>query len=165
MINCWCHKWRINLNQKKTNVLYFNGKYEGNQRQYSLINQTAVTQVTKKRVLGVIIDEKLTFMSLINYINFQAKKSFFRLATFPSLIPATLATTYKSFIRSRIKYYCSAWSHRLYSNNNLKNLESIPRETSKLIRSRIKCKTNRHKVTRTNFDWKSENHAEASKPT
>ena len=27
MINCWCHKWRINLNLKMTNVLLFNGKH------------------------------------------------------------------------------------------------------------------------------------------
>ena len=28
MVTCWCHKWRRNLNQKKTNVLLFNGKHK-----------------------------------------------------------------------------------------------------------------------------------------
>ena len=28
IINCWCHKWRINLNLKKMKVLLFNGKHK-----------------------------------------------------------------------------------------------------------------------------------------
>ena len=28
MINCWCHKWRINLNLKNMKVLLFSGKHK-----------------------------------------------------------------------------------------------------------------------------------------
>ena len=126
MINCWCHKWRINLTLKRTNVLLFNGKHKGKSEKISIkINQTAITQVPEKRILGVIIDEKLTFNPHINYISLQARKSFSRLAAFLSLTPATLVTIYKSFSRSRIEYCRSAWSHKLYSNNNFKALKFI----------------------------------------
>ena len=46
------------------------------------------------------------------------------LAAIPLLISATFVAIYKSLSRSQIGY-CSAWSHRLYSNNNLKTLESV----------------------------------------
>ena len=126
MINWWCHKWRINLNLKKANVPLFNGKHKRISEKTSIkINQTAITQVPKKRILGVIIDEKLTFKPHINYISLQVRKSFSRLGVFPSLTPATLVKIYKSFIMPRIEYCCSVRIHKLYSNNNLKTLESF----------------------------------------
>ena len=124
----------INLTLKRTNVLLFNGKHKGKSEKISIkINQTAITQVPEKRLLGVIIEGKVSFKPHINYISLQARKSFSRLAAFPSLTPATLVTIYKSFIRSRIKYCCSAWSHKLYSNNNFKNLEPIQKGALPLI--------------------------------
>ena len=95
------------------------------EKMFIIINQTVITQVSEKRVLGVIIDEKLTFKSHINYISLQARKYFSFLEAFPFLAPATLATIYKPFIRSHIKYCYSAWSHKLYYNNNLKTLGSV----------------------------------------
>ena len=47
------------------------------------------------------------------------------LAAIPLLTSATFVAIYKSLSRSQIEYCCSGWSHRLYSNNNLKTLESI----------------------------------------
>ena len=49
MINCWCHKWRINLNLKKTNVLLFNGKHKWKSEKISIkINQTAILKHQRK---------------------------------------------------------------------------------------------------------------------
>ena len=47
------------------------------------------------------------------------------LSAIPLLTSATFVAIYKSLSRSQIEYCCSAWSHRLYSNNNLKTLESV----------------------------------------
>ena len=50
VINNWYHKWKINLNQKKTNVLLFNCKHKRKSEKISIkINQTAITQVPEKR--------------------------------------------------------------------------------------------------------------------
>ena len=49
MINCWCHNWRVNLNQKKANVFLFNSKHKGKSEKISIkFNQTAITQVPEK---------------------------------------------------------------------------------------------------------------------
>ena len=102
------------------------------------INQTAITQVPEKRLLGVIIEGKLSFKPYINYVSLQARKSFSCLAAFLSLTPATLATIYKSFIRSQIEHCCSAWSHKLYSNNNFKTLEPKQRRALSLTLQPLK---------------------------
>ena len=81
MIDCRCRRWRINLKQKKTNVLLFKSKHKGESEKTSIkINQTAITAVPEKRVLEVTIDEKLTFKSHINYIkrNFTIYNNFQR---------------------------------------------------------------------------------------
>ena len=93
---------------------------KGNQRKYPLKLTKLLSLKYQRKGLMKNIDEKLTSKPHINYISLQARKSFFYLAAFPLLTPATLVTIYKSLIRSHIEYCCSTWSHQLYSNNNLK---------------------------------------------
>ena len=84
-------------------------------------------------MLGVIIDEKLTFKDHIKHICMQARKSYSQLAAFPNLPLSTLKTLYKSFILSKLEYCCSVWGHKLYLHNNLQNIESVQREALSLI--------------------------------
>ena len=63
-------------------------------------NINTIKQVTNKRMLGVIIDEKLTFKDHIKYTCMQARKSYSQLAAFPNLPLSTLKTLYKSLIQS-----------------------------------------------------------------
>ena len=90
-------------------------------------------QVKEKKILGIIVDEKLTFKSHIECICTKARKSYGRLAATPMLSPANYVTICKSFIRSRFEYCCAAWSHRIYYNSNLKLLESTQRGALSLI--------------------------------
>ena len=128
----WCHKWRININIKKTEVIVFNG--EKNTPNISLkIKNNTIKQVTAKRMLGVIIDEKLTFKDHIKHMCMQARKSYSQLAAFPNLPLSILKTLYKSFIRPKLEYCCSVWGHKLYLHNNLQNIESVQRGALSLI--------------------------------
>ena len=96
LLKC-CHKWRININIKKTKVILFSR--EKNTPNISLkIKSNTIKQVTAKRMLGVIIDEKLTFKDHIKHICMQARKSYCQLAAFSNLPLSTLKTLYKSFI-------------------------------------------------------------------
>ena len=90
-------------------------------------------QVKEKKILGIIVDEKLTFKSHTECICTKARKSYGRLAATPMLSPANYVTICKSFIRSRFEYCCAAWSHRIYHNSNLKLLESTQRGALSLI--------------------------------
>ena len=90
-------------------------------------------QVKEKKILRIIVDEKLTFKSHVEYICTEARKSYGHLAAIPMLSPANYVTIYKSFIRSHLEYCCAAWSHRIYHNSNLKLVESTQREALSLI--------------------------------
>ena len=81
----------------------------------------------------VIVDEKLTFKSHIEYIYTKARKSNGWLAAISMLSPANYFTIYKSFIRFHLEYCCAVWGHRIYHNSNLKLLESTQRETLSFI--------------------------------
>ena len=136
----WCHKWRIYINIKKTEVIVFSG--EKNTANISLkIKNNTIKQVTAKRMLGVMTDEKLTFKDHIKHICMQARKSYSQLAAFPNLPLSTLKTLYKSFIRSKLEYCWSVWEHKLYFHNNLQNIESVQRGALSLILRPFKSTT------------------------
>ena len=78
-------------------------------------------------MLGVVIDEMLTFKHHIKHIRMQARKSYSQLAAFPNLPFSTLKTLYKSFIRSKLEHCCSVLGHKLYLHNILQNIESVQR--------------------------------------
>ena len=86
------------------------------------IKNNTIKQVTAKRMLGVIIDEKLTFKDHIRHICMQARKSYPQLAAFSNLPLSTLKTLYKSFIRSKLEYCCSVWRPKLYLLTSFKIL-------------------------------------------
>ena len=95
-------------------------------------------QVKEKKILGIIVDKKLTFKSHIEYIYTKARKSYGRLAAIPIISPANYATIYKSFIRSHLEYCCAVWSHRIYHNSNLELLESTQTGALSLILTSFK---------------------------
>ena len=100
-----------------------------------------IKQVTAKRMLGVILDEKLTFKDHIKHICMQARKSYSQLAAFPNLPLSTLKTLYKSFIRSKLEYCCSVWGPKLHLHNNLQNIKSVQRGALSLILRPFKSTT------------------------
>ena len=78
-----------------------------------------IKHVKEKKILSIIVDEKLTFKSHIKYICTKARGSYGRLAAIPMLSPGNYFI-YKPFIRSHLEYCCAAWSQKYYHNSNLK---------------------------------------------
>ena len=118
----WCQKWRININRQKTQVILFENNKKSSKIEIT-VNDSVLEQVKEKRILGIIVDEKLAFKSHIEYNCTKARKSYGCLAAIPMLSPANYVTIYKSFIRSHLEYCCAAWSHRIYHNSNLKLID------------------------------------------
>ena len=98
-----------------------------------IVNDPVIKQVKKKKILGIIVDEKFTFKSHIKYICTKARKSYGCFTTITMLSPAKYVSIYKSFIRSHLEHCCAAWSPRIYQNTNLKLLESSQRVVLSLI--------------------------------
>ena len=124
---------RININrQKKTGHSIWKQKQK-NSKIEIIVNDSVIKQVKKKKILGIIVDEKFTFKSHIKYICTKARKSYGCFTTITMLSPAKYVSIYKSFIRSHLEHCCAAWSPRIYQNSNLKLLESSQRVVLALI--------------------------------
>ncbi len=68
-VSVWCYKWKTTINLMKTDVQHFTRSMDKKitvQR-----NGTILKQVTKKRCLGVIVDENLTYNDHIDSICFE----------------------------------------------------------------------------------------------
>ena len=128
----WCQRRRININRQKTQVILFENNKKSSKFEI-IVNGSVLKQVKEKKILRIIVDEKLTFKSHIEYICTKARKSYGHIAAISMLSPANYVTIYKSFIRSHLKYCCAAWNHRVYHNSNLKLLESAQRGALSLI--------------------------------
>ena len=136
------YKWNLEDKHKQTKKNKQTNKKTGHsiwkQKQKNskieiIVNDPVIKQVKKKKILGIIVDEKFTFKSHIKYICTKARKSYGCFTTITMLSPAKYVSIYKSFIRSHLEHCCAAWSPRIYQNTNLKLLESSQRVVLSLI--------------------------------
>ena len=86
-----------------------------------------------KRVLGIVIDENLTFTSHIENITIKCKQAYNRPILFPDLNPNLAVQLYKSYIRSRLEYNCVVRGHSIYSKNHAAMLEHAQKGALPLI--------------------------------
>ena len=91
-----------------------------------------------KRVLGIVIDENLTFTSHIENITIKCKQAYNRPILFPDLNPNLAVQLYKSYIRSRLEYGCIVWGHSIYQKNDVAMLESAQKGALSLILRTLK---------------------------
>ena len=91
-----------------------------------------------KRVLGIVIDENLTFTSHIENITIKCKQAYNRLTLFPDLNPNLAVQLYKSYIRSKLEYGCIVWGHSIYKKNHVAMLESAQKGALSLILCTLK---------------------------
>ena len=97
------------------------------------IDKKPLTKVKEKRVLGVIIDENLSFTSYIEQITKKCKTAYNRLTLHPELLPHQALQLYKAYIRTKLEYGCIIWGHTIYHKNHMKQLEDAQRGALSLI--------------------------------
>ena len=97
------------------------------------IDVNSLTKVKAKRVLGIIIDEDLTFIPHIEYITKICKLAYSRLTLHPDLTHHLALQVYKAFIRSKLEFGCTVWGFRIHNAKHLKHLESAQRAATLLI--------------------------------
>ena len=68
-LQTWCLEWQISINISKTNYITFYDKKTLPPPPIPVtINRSSLTKLKAKRVLGIIIDEDLTFTAHIEHI-------------------------------------------------------------------------------------------------
>ena len=139
-LQSWCYKWHIFLNISKTNyMVFYNKKKKPSPPSIPVtINEIPLKQVQTKRVLGIVIDENLTFTSHIENITIKCKQAYNRLTLFPDLNPNLAVLLYKSYIRSKLEYGCIVWGHSIYKKNHVAMLESAQKGALSLILRTLK---------------------------
>ena len=139
-LQSWCYKWCISLNISKPNyMVFYNKKKKPSPPSIPVtINEIPLKQVQTKRVLGIVIDENLTFTSHIENITIKCKQAYNRLTLFPDLNPNLAVLLYKSYISSKLEYGCIVWRHSIYKKNHAAMLESAQKGALSLILCTLK---------------------------
>ena len=85
----WCSKWCISINSMKTNYMVF---YDKSNKAPPVqipitIDGNRLRNVSSQRVLGIIIDEELSFTSHLENINKKINQAYNRLTHFTGMGP------------------------------------------------------------------------------
>ena len=97
------------------------------------IDEKPLTKVKEKGVLGVIIEEDLSFTSHIEQIAKKCKTAYNRLTLHPELLSNQALQLHKAYIRTKLEYGCIIWGHTIYQKNHMKKLEDAQRGALSLI--------------------------------
>jgi hypothetical protein len=107
----WCSKNNMKLNTEKTKeMIVYYGKKKINFSPL-LMESNKLERVNKSKVLGVIINDTLTWADHIDYICSKASKRlyFLRLLKRAKVPPNDIIQVYNSIIRSLLEYACEIW--------------------------------------------------------
>ena len=103
------------------------------------INGSSLTKAKAKRVLGIIIDEDLTFTPHVEQITQKCKRAYNRHATlYPYLSPHLALQLYKAFIISKLEFDGTVWGFRTHNAKHLNLLESAQRGAASRILKTVK---------------------------
>ena len=134
-ISDWCNNNAMILNPLKTECMVICTRQK---RQLSplLLNlsmaDTTIKQVSKHRLLGVIIDQNLTWQDHISHIGKTISKNMYMLSKLKYLTDiSTRQMFYNAHIKSHLDYASTVWDTS--SENHLKKLNSLHRRAVKLI--------------------------------
>ena len=139
-LQMWCYKWRISINISKTNyMVFYNKKNKPPPPSIPVtIDEIPLEKVHSKRILGIEIDEDLSFTKHIENITIKCKKASNRLTIFPELNPHLAVLLYKSYVRSKLEYGSAVWGYTINKKNHLSMLESAQKGALSLILRTLK---------------------------
>ena len=78
------------------------------------IDETPLTRLKEKQILGIVIDEQLSFTSHVELTTKKCRSVYNRLTLYPDLAPSVTLQLYKAYIRSRLEYGCIIWGYKIH---------------------------------------------------
>ena len=131
----WCKENSMVLNPSKTECMLIatRQKQQLNPPRLSLsVNSETVKQVKQHKLLGIIVDDQLSWQAHLDYVCKTISKNLFLMSKLiPFTDPPTRRLFYAAHIQSHIDYSSTVWDG--CSENTLKRLNSLYRRAAKLI--------------------------------
>lgn len=123
----FCRENNLFINPDKCKIISFSRKKIASSFNYRLCNSDLV-RVKEIRDLGVIMDDKLSF---VPHIDSVLSKSFKQLGMIlriskPFRNPLTLKILYNSYVRSRLEFACGVW--RPHHNVHINRIERLQKK-------------------------------------
>ena len=92
------------------------------------IDETPLTRVKEKQILGIFINEQLSFTPPGKLTTKKYRSKYNILSLYPDLAPSVALQLYKAYIRSRLEYGCIIWVYKVHkewtTSNKKKNTNS-----------------------------------------
>lgn len=143
LINQWAHQKGITLNKEKSEYMIIGKQYISHQPQIK-IGQDKIKMVNEMKILGVVLDTKLTFLPHLKYLKRKVDEVTYNLSRTikddKHTNRNTLQLIYKRGIERMVTYASPAW----YSRKTIfiKKLKSIQRLPLLLITKSFKTTSN-----------------------
>jgi hypothetical protein len=129
----WCQSNNMKINTDKTKEMLINFSKKPFPINSITMNENEIERVRKSKLLGIIINDTLTWGDHIDYICGKAAKRlyFLRLLKRANIPPMDIIHVYYSTIRSLLEYACEVW-HPGITKQQSEKLELIQKRALKI---------------------------------
>ena len=131
----WCaqNDMIINLQKTKSMIIATRQKHQLSKLSLTLsVDGCVVEQVSDHKLLGIIIDDNLSWQSHINHVSKKLSKNLYLFSKLQSIISLEAKYIfYNAHIKSHLDYASVVWDG--VSDNNFKKLNALHRRAAKLI--------------------------------
>ena len=152
VVSKYAHKWRFELNGKKSEVVVFGEKYPPRNVQWKLGGQT-IKQVTKYKYLGIELTRTLKWHVYLKRIIAKARRNMTQalgMGIRGGYMRIRLANIiWMSLVRSIVEYGCEVWGEKTYVD-----IENLQVQMGKKI-LRCSSRTNQE-VVRGELGWENQ---------
>ena len=114
-------------------MLFYDQRKKPNPSILLTINRRSLNKVSSQRILGIIIDNNLSFSLHIANITNKCKRAYNRLTLFPDMQPDLAIQIFKSLIHSKLEYGSIIWGHTIHTTKHLRLLKAAQKEALMLI--------------------------------
>jgi hypothetical protein len=130
----WCQTNNMRLNTDKTKEMLIDFSKKPFNIKPICMNDSDIERVKSTKLLGVIINNTLTWNDHVDYICNKASKRlyFLRLLRRANIIPLDIVQVYCSTIRSLLEYACEVW-HPGLSKQQCNKIEMIQKRALKVV--------------------------------
>ena len=130
-IHSWCVQNKMTINTAKSKVLRITWARNPGEPHY-FYNDTRLDSVSEYKYLGVMINNKLSWNTHVDYVIKKANRMFgFILSVSKSLTPSSVFSLFKTIVLPIIEYGQPVW--HLHHQNLIGKIENVQRRVTRIV--------------------------------